>query len=56
MKENKKSITDADIYKWLNAKKYQHQYDEAGEYKMLYEIDFPKIIRDFINELYEKTN
>lgn len=43
-------LPDSEIYKWLESKKYQFEYDEIGEYRMLFEMDFPKIIRDFVAE------
>jgi succinate dehydrogenase flavin-adding protein (antitoxin of CptAB toxin-antitoxin module) len=43
-------LPDSEIYKWLDSKKYQREYEETGEYRMLFEIDFPKIIREFVTE------
>lgn len=43
-------LPDSEIYKWLKSKNYQYEYDETQEYRMLFELDFPKIIREFVAE------
>jgi len=43
-------LPDSEIYRWLQSKNYQYSYDETQEYRMLFELDFPKIIREFVAE------
>lgn len=43
-------LPDPEIYRWLKSKNYQYSYDETQEYRMLFELDFPKIIREFVAE------
>ena len=43
-------LTDVSIYKWLESKKYQTEYEETGEYKMYFSVDMPKILNDFIKD------
>jgi hypothetical protein len=41
-------MTDHEIWKWLEDQKYQTDYEEFGEYKMYYDLDMPKILREFL--------
>lgn len=41
-------VTDELVFKWLKDRKYQTSYGEQ-EYKMYFDVDMPKIIREAIN-------
>ena len=41
-------MTDELVFKWLKDRKYQTSYGEQ-EYKMYFDVDMPKIIREAIN-------
>lgn len=43
-------LADVSIYKWLESKEYQTEYEETGEYKMYFSVDMPKILNDFIKD------
>ena len=40
-------MNNIEIYKWLEAQKYQTEYEETGEYKMYFSVDMPKILEDY---------
>jgi hypothetical protein len=40
-------MNNTEIYKWLEAQKYQTEYEETGEYKMYFSVDMPKILEDY---------
>jgi len=42
-------LSDQAIFKWLASKSYQKEQGEQ-EYMMYFDIDIPKMIRDFVNE------
>ncbi len=41
-------ITDVNIFEWLSKQPYQTDYEGTGEYKMYFNLDMPKIIKDAI--------
>lgn len=42
--------SNSDIYRWIKEKKYQREQGEQ-EYMMLFELDMPKILKDFTEHL-----
>lgn len=42
--------SDEEIWKWWKTQKFQKEQGEQ-EYRMLYEIDLPKILKSFIEHL-----
>lgn len=42
-------MDDKTIYEWLKTQKYQTEYEYTGEYRMYFEVDMPKILRDYFN-------
>ena len=47
-KAEQEKVTDELVFKWLKDRKYQTSYGEQ-EYKMYFDVDMPKIIREAIN-------
>lgn len=51
LKPLSEEITDSKVFEFLQRKKYQKEQGEQ-EYFMYFDVDMPKIIRDFVSEFY----
>ncbi len=49
-KQSQPEISAEEIYKWLNSKTYQTEYNQDNEYRMYFSVDMPKILNDFLHE------
>ncbi len=47
---------DVEILKWLQDQNYQTTTDEWGEHILYYDLDMPKILKDFIFWLNNEKN
>jgi len=40
---------NAHIYEWLDKQGYQTERDDTGEYTLYFELDMPKILKDYVD-------